>query len=259
MSMTSAIDQKLTTKMQAAFSSTQDRKNAVHLTAAAGAAIVAMLPIGTDVWALRAAETILICCIASSYGEKLTRSAAKGLMLSSFAQLAGEAAAITALEAAEAARIANPFVVYGIKSGIAVALIESVGKLAISYYEKPDGIGHKLCQGAEAVGLVADVSRVVGCVSKKTRNTIAGATADACLPAGTNEAVSGCLAAGEAEAAGSAIAFTGLHEGFSSGHSESYWAQKAAEAKAEGSKASYDHAMKRLKEAIADRLKDAKA
>ena len=101
------IEKELMEKMQNAFSTTQDRRKAVHLAAAAGAGIVAALPIGIDAWALRLCEVIMVVCIASSYGERLTKSSAKGIMLSSFAQLAGEAAAIAALEAAEAAKIAS--------------------------------------------------------------------------------------------------------------------------------------------------------
>lgn len=166
-----SIEAKLTQKMQEAFSSMEDRKAAIHLTAASGAAIVAALPIGIDAWALRLAESIMVICIAGSYGEKLTKSAAKGLMLSSFAQLAGEAVAITALEAAEASKLAaaatgvGPVVAYGIKSSVAVGLIETVGHLVISYYEKPQGLGAKACKTTETIGLVADISRIATVVT----------------------------------------------------------------------------------------------
>lgn len=263
MALTQAIDMKLTKKMHAAFSSTQDRKNAVHLTATAGAAIVAALPIGMDAWALRAAECILICCIAGSYGEKLTRSAAKGLMLSSFAQLAGEAAAITALEAAEAARIANPVIVYGIKSGIAVTLIEAVGRLAIAYYEKPGGVGHKLCKGAEKIGFTADVTRALGYVGKKTEKLVGlepspDSQSDVSDTARIISKQARSLVSGQESSvadlhAANAVSFTGS-EGYSYSHSESYWKEQAAKALAEGRKSGYDYAMKRLKEAVADRV-----
>lgn len=245
MSMTSAIDQKLTRKMEAAFSSTQDRKNAVHLTAAAGAAIVAMLPIGLDVCALRIAECVMIMCIADSYGEKLTRSAAKGLMLSSFAKTAGELAAIAALQASSFTSLINPAISFSLRCGLVVALIETIGKLAIAYYEDPDGIGHKLCQGAEIVGLGADVARCAGMLCESAGTMIAGEAS----------AVNG---ASESAAVSSMLSFTG-REGYSYGHSESYWKEQAAKALTEDRKAGYDYAMKRLKEAIADRLKDAKA
>lgn len=168
------IEETLMQKMKGAFSSTTDRKAAIHLTAVAGAAIVAALPIGIDAWALRIAEIIMVICIAGSYGEKLTKSAAKGLMLSSFAQLVGEGAAITALEVAEASRIAaaisgaGPVIAYAIKSGIAVGLIETVGHLAISFYEHPKGVGAATCKAMEAVGLVADISRAMSLVANST-------------------------------------------------------------------------------------------
>ena len=161
------IEKKLTLAMNNAFSSTSDRKKAIHFAAVAGAAIVAVLPIGIDAWVLRLAEIIMVICIASSYGEKLTKSAAKGLFLSSFAQLAGESLAFASLEALEITKVASsptgvgPAAAYAVKTTIAVSLIETVGHMVIAYYEKPDGVGSKLCTSAEGIGAVADVMRLV--------------------------------------------------------------------------------------------------
>lgn len=132
---------------------------------------MAMLPIGVDAWALRATEWIMIVCIASSYGEKLTKSAAKGVLLSSFAQLVGETAAIAALEAAETSKVlsaptgAGLAVAYGIKSSIAVGLIEAVGHCVLASYETPTGAASKACRVAEAIGAAADVARLANAVS----------------------------------------------------------------------------------------------
>lgn len=235
------IEKQLTANMQEAFSSTGDRKAAIHLTAVAGAGIVAALPLGVDAWALRLAEVIMVICIAASYGEKLSKSAAKGIMLSSFAQLAGEAAAITALEAAETAKVttvatgAGPVIAYGIKSGIAVTLIETIGHLVIAYYEKSGSIGAKACGVAEKIGFTADITRAAA--------VMVGFTEDL----DTSDIDSGN---------GKNISFTGSsREGFSCGHSESYWIEYAKKAKAEGNSASYNYAMKRLREAVEDRVK----
>lgn len=159
------IECKLESKMTEKFNSASDNpKAAIHLTAAAGAAICAILPIGLDVWALRTCEVIMIICIASLYDEKLTKSAARGILASSFAQLVGETAALTALEAANTANLLTPFVAYGIKASVAVGLIESVGHEALKHYETK----HKTPKETKitafdamcAVGGIADAIRI---------------------------------------------------------------------------------------------------
>lgn len=228
------IETRLTKKMQSEFCSTQDRKNAVHLAAAAGAGIVASLPIGIDAWALRLCEVIMVVCIASSYGEHLSKSAAKGIMLSSFAQLAGETAAITALEAAEAAKYATvgtgigPVAAFTIKSGIAVGLIEAVGWLVISYYENKGGFGAKACTTAERIGFVADVSRLTNAVSNAVSPT-------------------------DNKTKSSSISFTGKKEGTYNGHTESYWRSRLESAIKRGDKIDIEYYTKWLNKAIANR------
>lgn len=151
------IEEKITQKMEASFSKAKNPREAVHATAVAGAAIVATLPVGTDAVALRIAEITMVILIARFYGEKLTKSAAKGFLLSSAAQAMGE---FLALEVAEVLKIANPAVAYLVKSGIAVGIIEAVGHMTISFYENPQGNGAKICSITEAVGFGADVVRV---------------------------------------------------------------------------------------------------
>ncbi len=172
MTRQAVIESKITRKMQDAFSNTKDRKAAVHVAAAAGAAIVAKLPVGTDVWALRLTETTMIILIAKSYGETITKSTAKGIMLSSTAQFIGEAVALSSLEAAEVAKLSNPVIAYAIKSSVAVGMIETIGHLAISYYEKPQSLSAKTCSVAETVGLAADISRITELASSLTTPAI---------------------------------------------------------------------------------------
>ena len=161
-----SISKRLTDTMTKTFSSTKDRRKAIHLTAVAAAAIIAVLPIGIDAWALRLAEITMIICIASSYGEKLTKSAAKGLLVSSFAQLAGETAAYATLEFLEGSKVATaasgfgPVAAYAAKTTIAVTLIEAVGNLVIEYYENPNSLGSTACETVEKIGAIADASRL---------------------------------------------------------------------------------------------------
>ncbi|MBR2290099.1 MAG: hypothetical protein IJ867_05845 [Clostridia bacterium] len=160
------IEERITGSMQKVFSTKKDRKMAIHVAAATGAGIVAVLPIGIDAWALRVAEVVMVICVASSYGEKLTKSAAKGLFLSSFAQLVGEKVAIALLEALEAGKVASaptgvgPAAAYAAKAGVAVGLIEAVGNMVIAYYEKPESLTGKACKTAEIIGVSADIARV---------------------------------------------------------------------------------------------------
>lgn len=235
MAVKAAIEKKLESQMVEKFQSVSDTKIAIHLTALVGAAICAALPIGVDVGALRLAEVIMIICIASRFGEKLTRSAARGILASSFAQLVGEGAALSALAAADAANLLNPLLAYGIKSSIAVGLIEAVGHIALRHYEKKyEDLKKKQITAFDAIcvaGGIADVARVT---------SLAGDLIKAPHAPSSNTSAQ--------------VAFTGSREGFSAGHSESWWKKKIAEAIAEGNAASRRHAEKRLEEAIQDRL-----
>ena len=198
------IENKIAAVMQKKFNSAKNRKKAIHLASAAGAGIVATLPIGTDVIGLRACEIIMIMLIAESYGEKLTKSAAKGLMLSSFAQAVGEKAAIATLEALEAAKMLTGPVAWGVKAGVAVALIESLGHMVIRYYENPKSLGAKACKVAEGVGLAADVGRVIGLAKG-----IGGKAQAADAAAETVAAESAGVEISAGEGAGSQISFCG--------------------------------------------------
>lgn len=134
------------------------------MAAAARAVICAVLPIGFDVWGLRTCEVIMVICIASLYDEKLTKSAARGILVSSFAQLAGETAAFTALETADTVNLLNPAVAYGIKASVAVDLIEAIGHEALKHYDAKHKTPEKQKMTAFdamcVVGGVADVVRI---------------------------------------------------------------------------------------------------
>lgn len=165
------IERKLESKMTEKFNSASGNpKLAIHLSAAAGAVICAILPVGLDVWALRTCEVIMIICIASLYDEKLTKSAARGILVSSFAQLVGEATALTLLTAANTANLFNPVVAYGIKSSIAVGLIESIGHEALKHYERkhkdPEKQTITAFDAMCAVGGIADAARIVNAVGE---------------------------------------------------------------------------------------------
>lgn len=240
MAANAAIEKKLESQMVGKFQSVSDTKIAIHLTALVGAAICAALPIGVDAWALRLAEVIMIICIASRFGEKLTRSVARGILASSFAQLVGEGAALSALIAADAASLLNPLIAYGIKSSIAVGLIEAIGHTALRHYEKKyEDLKKKQLTTFDAicvVGGIADIARAASLAGDliETPNVLADNTA-------------------------AQVTFTGSREGFSDGHSESWWKKKIAEAIAEGNTSGRRLAEKRLEEAIQARLtKEAK-
>lgn len=162
-------------------------KCSIHATAAASAITVAVLPVGADVVALRAAEIAMIISIGTFYNAKLTKSAASGLMASGFAAGVGEKAAIAALEASNAAGL----LAYGIKLGIATALIEAIGHCAIDYFEKEcsdklliecegkednkrnNEIGSKVFKGLMAAGVVFDVTKITENISERMTENIA--------------------------------------------------------------------------------------
>ena len=134
-------------------------KHAIHGTAISAAAIVAILPIGMDAWALRLAEIYMLLSIYSHYGIELSESAAESLLTAAFAQAAGELAAFAALEAADVAAVATAGASYLICYGIAAGLIETIGWLTVRKLEGSKA-AKAVISSMEAVGAVADVMRV---------------------------------------------------------------------------------------------------
>ncbi len=247
MAITKSLENKMESKMMSSFQTNADNpKVAIHVTAVAGAGICAALPIGVDAWALRIAETIMVCCIATLYGEKLTRSAARGILASSLAQFVGEAAALTALEAANAANILTPWVAYGIKAGVAVSLIEAIGHTAVSHYEnKYKTVDPKKFTAFDAVcvaGGVAEVVRIANMAGELSDQAVD--TAAAIPPDST--------VAGD-------ISFLGRYKGYSMGHSIDYWKEKLAQAIKDGRPSGIHYAEKRIKECLEDAVKHAQA
>ena len=120
--------------------------NAVKTAAGSAAVIVAALPPVADTWALRMAEVLMVMSIFGHYGVKADEATVKALLLSGFAQAIGRAAAYAALEAADAAILANPALGYAIKVGIATSLISAVGISVI-----------KMMEGSESAKVVTEI------------------------------------------------------------------------------------------------------
>lgn len=155
----------------------KDPKKAIHTTALSSAMIVAALPIGIDAWALRLCECLMLMSIYSHYNIKLSQSAAESLLTAAFAQAVGEAAAYTALEAADAAAILTGGTRLAICIPIAAGLIEAVGWTTIKYIEG-DGAAKAAIRAMEVIGGASDVKRLANTVSNtaiaETSNSLAG-------------------------------------------------------------------------------------
>lgn len=94
-------------------------------------------------------------------------------------------------------------------------------------------LGSSIFKGMMAAGLAFDLNNMMG--------WIAGQCSDVPAASGSNKQ-------------GADIAFGNSRDGFSRGHSSSYWKEMAAEEYAEnGKSASYNYYMKCLKEALEDK------
>ena len=160
---------KIQKKLEAIFQSMacDNPYEAVCVTAASAAAIVAALPPFLDTWALRLAEVLMLVSIYSHYGVKISTSVARTIMTSGFAQTVGSEVALVALEAADAAIVLNPLIGYGIKVSIAVGIISAIGLATI---KSLDGGGspaaEALVNAMCSVGLGGDLNRVASGISK---------------------------------------------------------------------------------------------
>ena len=161
------LKEKTTAKLEKIFAkmACKDPRKAIHGTAAAAALVIAALPIGIDAWALRLCEIYMLISIYGHYGIKLSKSVAESLMSAAFMQFVGEAVAITALEAADAAAVATGGLgtgpAYVIKLGVATTLIESVGWATVKYLEG-NKLAGTLIHIAEGIGVAGDIQRVAG-------------------------------------------------------------------------------------------------
>ncbi len=91
-------------------------------------------------------------------------------------------------------------------------------------------LGSSIFRGMMAAGLAFDLNNIIGCIGGQCSDT---------------------LAASEYNKKGSDIAFGNSRDGFSRGHSSSYWKDMAEEEyKEKGNTASYKYYIKCLKEAL---------
>lgn len=237
--MAGNIKKKTEEKLQKLFDkmACENPKNAIHGTATAAAGIIALLPIGVDAWALRLSEFLMLTSIYSHYGIKLSKSAAESLMSAAFMQAAGEAAALTALAAADAAAISTgglgALPAYGIKVGIAVTLIETVGWTTIKYLEG-NKVAEKAIHIADGIGVAADLARITGVFADSDEKS--------------SHAISEPVVKSEG-----AISFTGSAAGRTAAEWErkaGEWLARATEAKIEGKHSTYSICMREYRECL---------
>lgn len=103
----------------------------INVWAAAGGATAAAAPIGVDSVLLSAEEIVMIIRLGTVFGVNIEKSAATGILSALVASGVGQAAAFAAFEAAN---LGYPFTI-PVKVGIAVGLIETVGRAAYCYFE----------------------------------------------------------------------------------------------------------------------------
>ena len=114
---------------------TEKHSREIHVWAVAGGAIAAALPVGFDAVALAAEEITMVIRIGSLFGKSIEKSAAQGVLAATIAGTVGVAAHGAAIAGLEAANLGYPFTI-PVKAGIAIALIEVIGRAAYSYFEK---------------------------------------------------------------------------------------------------------------------------
>lgn len=244
--MAGNVKKKAEDKLQKIFDNMacENPEKAIHGTATAAAGIIALLPIGVDAWALRLSEVLMLISIYSHYGVKLSKSAAESMMSAAFMQAVGEVAAITALEAADAAAISTgglgALPAYGIKVGIAVSLIETVGWTTVKYLEG-NKIAEKAIHIADSIGVAADIARITGVFMKDEEK----ATPVLSEPAAKS---------------GGVVSFTGCY----AGRTEAGWKMEAAEwlkkamiAKSEEKHSTYGVCMQHYEDCLARAAKAA--
>jgi len=107
----------------------------IHKWAAAAGATAAALPVGLDAVALAAEEITMVIHIGSFFGADIEKSAAQGILSAVIATGVGTAAHTAAYAALESANLGYLFTI-PVKIGIAVGLVELVGRAAYSYFEK---------------------------------------------------------------------------------------------------------------------------
>ena len=101
----------------------------IHWWAAIGGATAAALPVGADAAALAAEEVLMTIRIASMFGEKISKSAAEGIIASTVGSVAGTAIF-------ESLNLGYPATIPA-KTAVAVGVIEALGNAIYEmYYNK---------------------------------------------------------------------------------------------------------------------------
>ena len=103
-------------------------RSRIHAWAAAGGATAGALPVGADAIALAAEEVLMTINIAAMFGEKISKSAAEGIIASTVGTVAGTAIF-------ESLNVAYPFTIPA-NIAVAVGVIEALGNTIYEYYDK---------------------------------------------------------------------------------------------------------------------------
>lgn len=106
-------------------------KSIIHKTAAAGAAIAGVLPVGADIASLCVQEVNMVIAIGEAFGVRLDKTAAAGVLTAAGCTVIGGAVF-------EAVNIGYPFTIPA-KIAVATATIEAAGNLVYKYFEKRYG------------------------------------------------------------------------------------------------------------------------
>lgn len=113
----------------------QKHLNLIHKWAAVGGATAGALPVGADAAALIAEEIIMVIHIGSLFGVNIDKSTATGIQTALIASAVGVGAHGAALAGLESANLGYPFTI-PVKIGIAVGIIEVLGRAAYRYFEE---------------------------------------------------------------------------------------------------------------------------
>ena len=107
----------------------------IHMWAAAGGATAAVLPVGVDAAALILQEVLMVIQIGSLFGINIKESTAQGILTATIASGIGVASHAALIAGLEAANLGYPFTI-PVKIGVAVGIIELVGRATYSYFER---------------------------------------------------------------------------------------------------------------------------
>lgn len=112
----------------------EEHSNQIHMWAAGGGATAAVLPVGLDAAALVLQELLMVIQIGSLFGVNIEKTTAQGILTATIASGVGVAAHAIAVTGLEGANLGYPFTI-PVKIGIAVGIIELVGRATYAYFE----------------------------------------------------------------------------------------------------------------------------